>query len=378
RVFVVLLLLLLFGGHVRGQARNDTGQGRVECQQVLMKEVYTCVSGQGIDFNAFLEMVSGGKDTQNGTNPAAASPPATTASTTGEANLSKEKICSPRQEIMACIVKAAQSIFKDSPCVAVKEDATLNDQHFLLKEQLEAIIGQYDVFCAHPCRISLLDDMRACYSKNDLDPQLFMTADSSGPVIGATAYEVEEFCQHSESLYTCLRQSRDDCQESHVVLSSIGLDLDLMNKGVQVLCADKPAYLQSLGCFDSHTKEVEHCQSIKYRTILAMVIKARTQSWTEEQYYQEVCGVILSHIQCDLTAWEAKGDEDCTETTLNLKRKLHCTLIPKQCQTSHNATVAEVCTMQGRSTGVKVIQHWVFVILLSFLLVRSAEEYSLN
>ncbi|BFZ23398.1 hypothetical protein BsWGS_26437 [Bradybaena similaris] len=433
QVFVVLLLWR--GGQVRGQAGNDTGQGRGECQHQLMSEVYTCVAGHGLDFNVFLDLVSGGRVVQNATtaaalSPAAAaaaaaaataaaatsqpaasttsqpaaavattsepavtttsqpataaatslpptsapsSPPTTAATRTSVTSVSKEKICGPRQEIMGCIVKSAKSILQGSTCGGVREDAPVNDQRFLLKEQLEAIIGEYDVFCAHPCRISLLDDMRVCYSKNQLDPQLFMSSDASGPVIGATTSEVEAFCENSPAVFTCLRQSRDDCQESQVVLSSIGLDLERMDQGVQVLCANREAYMQSLGCFDSHTKEVEYCQSIKYRTILAMAVKARTNGWTEQQYYQEVCGIILRHIQCDLDAWKAKADEDCTENTLVLKRKLHCTLIPEQCQTSHNETVAEVCTLQRKSMAVKVTQHWSIVILISLFLVRCVD-----
>ena len=39
-----------------------------------------------------------------------------------------------------------------------------------------------------------------------------------------------------DQIVSCLKASRDDCEESDLVLSAIGLDLDLMADGFTVLC----------------------------------------------------------------------------------------------------------------------------------------------
>ncbi|GFS14113.1 hypothetical protein ElyMa_001415500 [Elysia marginata] len=78
---------------------------------------------------------------------------------------------------------------------AFSQDLLINDQRYLIKEQLEAIVGQLDSYCAHPCRKALLEDMRSCYEASNLDPDIFISTQSGGPVIGDSRYEVETFCK---------------------------------------------------------------------------------------------------------------------------------------------------------------------------------------
>ena len=62
----------------------------------------------------------------------------------------------------------------------------------------------------------------------------------------------------------------------------------------------------------------------------------------------------LEHIECDLQAWADKDDDNCDEDVLDLKRKLHCSLIPAQCLDAglHGNTITDVCNPQPKSEEV--------------------------
>ncbi|XP_059145019.1 uncharacterized protein LOC131932170 [Physella acuta] len=322
---------------------NDSAPARMDCQQKLLERAYSCVTKHDVDFNHFLLMaVSSLSSEANVTKPAIIE----------GVNMSefKEKVCNARPDIMQCTFKAAKSLINTKACAnsahpeaVASQDLMINDQRYLIKEQMEAILGQYDIFCAQPCRISLLDDMRECYRKYDLDPAIFLPTKSSGPVIGSDSWEVDTFCKNKDQLVQCMKQKRDACPQSKLVLTAIGLDLDTMEKGFDVLCQDKEVYLKGLECFESHTDEVGICHSVKHRGVIRTSQKARELKWTSEKYFEEVCGVLVHHMECDLKAWAAKKHEKCNPQIIGLKRKLHCSLVHSQCTKSHGEVINDIC-----------------------------------
>ncbi|CAL1529786.1 unnamed protein product, partial [Lymnaea stagnalis] len=311
---------------------------RMDCEQRLLAEAYTCVTKHGIDFNQFLLMaVSTINEDANVTKPAI----------TDGVNMTefREQVCKVRDSIMTCTFNAAKTLIDAQACANsaqpgqgsdATDDLLLNDQRYLVKEQMEAILGQYDVFCAEPCRETLLDDMKACYEKFELDPAIFLPTKSSGPVIGSDSWEVDTFCKNRNSLVSCLKTTRDSCPQSDQVLSAISLDLDTMAKGFEVLCSETDVYLKGLDCFETHSHQVGVCHSVKYRGVIRAAQRATELKWSQDKYFNEVCGVIVRHIECDMNAWVERKDEKCNGKILALKRKLHCSLVHEQCEKSYS------------------------------------------
>ncbi|KAH9514194.1 hypothetical protein Btru_030502 [Bulinus truncatus] len=318
---------------------------KMDCEQRLLEEAYVCVTKHDIDFNHFLLMaVSTLNEGENVTQPAIIEGV--------DMTQFREKVCRPRKEIMQCTFKAAKALMVTPACVGQQsksisrlssQEPLINDQRYLIKEQMEAILGQYDTFCAQPCRLTLLDDMRSCYKKLGVDTSLFLTSKVNSPVIGSDSWEVDTFCKNRQELMTCLRKTRDGCTESGQVLSALRLDLDTMAKGLDVLCSHSDVYLKGIQCFENHPHQVGVCHSIKYRHVLKVAQKATELKWTSEKYFQEVCGVMVKHIECDLEAWAQNKDEKCDKSIVNLKRRLHCSLIHKQCESTHSDAIYSIC-----------------------------------
>ncbi|KAK6965483.1 hypothetical protein BgiMline_029506 [Biomphalaria glabrata] len=318
---------------------------KMDCEQRLLEEAYVCVSKHDIDFNHFLLMaVSTLKEGANVTQP----------DIIEGVNMTKFRgnVCRAQKEIMQCIFQAAQALMVTPACFSgtktlsgklSREQPRLNDQRYLIKEQMEAILGQYDTFCAQPCRLTLLEDMRSCYKKFGLDTSLFLPTKASGPVIGSDSWEVDTFCKNRQELTACLKSTRDQCPESDKVLSALALDLDTTAKGFDVLCSNTDVYLKGLQCFENHPHQVGVCHSVKYRGVLKTAQKATELKWSSEKYFQEVCGVIVKHIECDLEAWAQYKDDKCDMSIVNFKRKLHCSHVHKQCQKTHGDTIYSIC-----------------------------------
>ncbi|KAK3720231.1 hypothetical protein RRG08_007855 [Elysia crispata] len=322
-VLMVLGLSLLVG--------CDVMPTELDCQQRLMEQVYACVTNEGVDFNMFLIVITDESilEAENGTTK---STDVFSPQELNDTAAFRQKVCSLQKTIMKCSMEAAKVLIETPACArtaqgpatseaAFSQSLLNNDQRYLIKEQLEAIVGQLDAYCAHPCRKSLLADMRKCYQAMDLDPDIFISTQSGGPVIGDNRYDVEIFCNNRTSLVRCIKSVKEKCPEADLVLGTIDLDLDFMEKGFAVLCEDQEAYLQSIDCFESHTQEVGLCHSVWYRDVLRISREAQDLGWSEERYFREVCGIKLAHIECDLHAWGKKKDESCDEATLTLKRR---------------------------------------------------------
>uniref|UniRef100_A0A2C9LXH5 Uncharacterized protein n=1 Tax=Biomphalaria glabrata TaxID=6526 RepID=A0A2C9LXH5_BIOGL len=336
---------------------------KMDCEQRLLEEAYVCVSKHDIDFNHFLLMaVSTLKEGTNVTQP----------DIIEGVNMTKFRgnVCRAQKEIMQCIFQAAQALMVTPACFSgtktlsgklSREQPRLNDQRYLIKEQMEAILGQYDTFCAQPCRLTLLEDMRSCYKKFGLDTSLFLPTKASGPVIGSDSWEVDTFCKNRQELTACLKSTRDQCPESDKVLSALALDLDTTAKGFDVLCSNTDGKCQSAIVHIDLSLRVNFTSGASQFNVPPYLICRRSHypqtSWKyfSEDHFSSVafCAVfstplyltevIVKHIECDLEAWAQYKDDKCDMSIVNFKRKLHCSLVHKQCQKTHGDTIYSIC-----------------------------------
>ncbi|GFN76976.1 hypothetical protein PoB_000348200 [Plakobranchus ocellatus] len=280
----------------------DVTPADLDCQQRFMDQIYACVTEQGMDFNSFLVAITDDALDllSSSTNATLQSPQVFRSTPLNDTDKFREKICSVQKSIIECSFQAAKTLIATPACArtalgetsseaAFTQGLLTNDQRYLIKEQLEAIVGQVDAICAHPCRDALLENMRSCYTDMGLDADIFISTKSGGPVIGDNRYDVDLFCKNRTNLVTCIKSVKDQCPEADLVLGTIDLDLDFMEKGFAVLCEDQEAYLQSLDCFETHPEEVGLCHSVWYRQVIRIARDAQDSNWSEGQYFREVC-----------------------------------------------------------------------------------------
>ncbi|BFZ23743.1 hypothetical protein BsWGS_26782 [Bradybaena similaris] len=240
----------------------------------------------------------------------------------------KTQVCGVQQQIGACTFQSMGAIINSTACVGTSAST---NQQAAVSNQLTTIFGTFDIKCMHPCRTSLPNDLRSCYSENKLDPSLFLSNSSNGAVIGSTQDQVTVFCGAKDALIKCLQSKVNACPEAPQILRSIDLDIPSLQKGVTVLCNHPDVYLHGLKCFNETTPDIERCKQKDMQSMMQLDSQARAGNWSEQKFNQEMCQFSLAQIECDNGAWRKKKHEACTDAVIGLRLELECELIPDQC-----------------------------------------------
>ncbi|XP_071089213.1 uncharacterized protein [Haliotis cracherodii] len=301
-------------------------QGMTPCQNNFVQNLNTCVQNSQMNFNNFLYLLS------NGTNGQAPDSP----------DAFRQDACSKQEALLQCGVEFMRTLINSTMCAPSQ---TQQDQRPLIDRQFRSLFGSLDEMCAHPCRRTLTEDLRQCYVDANLDPTLFLSNSTMGrgAIIGTTVDQADIFCKNKDSLVTCMKQKRDDCPESPMILRAIGLDIESMDKGVGVLCAHPDVYLNGIDCFAEPTDAVVSCQQIMNQKTMELMMTAEQQNLKEDQFFNRFCDVRLEHVSCDLEAWSKKNHKSCADAVIGLRTELECGLLPDNCGSTHKQTIDKVC-----------------------------------
>ncbi|XP_067656425.1 uncharacterized protein [Haliotis asinina] len=301
-------------------------QGMTPCQNNFIQNLNTCVQNSQMDFNNFLYLLT------NGTNGQASDSPDTF----------KQDACGKQEALLQCGVEFMRTLINSTMCAPSQ---TQQDQRPLIDRQFRSLFGSLDAMCAHPCRRTLTEDLRQCYVDAHLDPTLFLSNSTMGrgAIIGTTADQADTFCKNKDALVTCMKQKRDDCPESPMILRAIGLDIESMDKGVAVLCAHPDVYLAGIDCFAEPTDAVFSCQQTLNQKTMELMMTAQQENLKEDQFFSRFCDIRLEHVSCDLDAWIKKHHKSCAEPVIGLRTELECGLLPDNCGTTHKQTIDKVC-----------------------------------
>ncbi|XP_071089221.1 uncharacterized protein [Haliotis cracherodii] len=304
-------------------------QGMSPCQNNFVQNLNTCVQNSQMDFNNFLYLLT------NGTNGQAPDSP-------DAPDTMKRDACSKQEALLQCGVEFMRTLINSTMCAPTQ---TQQDQRPLIDRQFRSLLGSLDEMCAHPCRRTLPDEFQQCYVDANLDPTLFLSNSTMGrgAVIGTTADQADTFCKNKDSLVACMKQKRDDCPESPLVLRAIGLDIESLETGVSVLCRHIDVYLTGIDCFAEPTDAVVSCQQTMNQKTMELMMTAEQQNLKEDQFFNRFCDVRLEHVSCDLEAWSKKNHKSCSEAVIGLRTELECGLLPDNCGASHKQTIDKVC-----------------------------------
>ncbi|XP_067657502.1 uncharacterized protein [Haliotis asinina] len=301
-------------------------QGMSPCQSNFVQSINTCVQNSQLNFDNFLWVVT------NGTNGLAPDSPDTM----------KGDACGKQEALLQCGVEFMRTLINSTMCAPSQ---TQQDLRPLIDRQFRSLFGSLDEMCAHPCRRTLPDEFQQCYVDAHLDPALFLSNSTMGrgAVIGTTADQADTFCKNKDALVTCMKQKRDNCPESPLVLRAIGLDIESLETGVSVLCKHPDIYLTGIDCFAEPTEAVISCQREMNQRTMELMMIAELQNLKEEQFFNRFCDVRLEHVRCDLDAWSRKSHKSCSEAVIGLRTELECGLLPDNCGTTHKQTIDKVC-----------------------------------
>jgi len=302
-------------------------QGRSQCQNSFVQNLNTCVRNSQLEFNNLLHLLTNGTNGQAPDN----------------ADAFKRDACSKQEALVTCGVEFMRTLINSTMCAP--SQSSQQDQRPLIDRQFRSLFGSLDELCAHPCRRTLGEDLRKCYIDANLDPALFLSNSTSGrgAIIGTTSDEAAKFCQNKETLVRCMKQKRDDCPESPLVLRAIGLDIDSMEKGVNVLCSHRDIYLTGIDCFAEPTEAVISCQRTMGQKTVELMVSSQQQNLNEEQFFNHFCDIRLEHVSCDLESWNKKNHQSCSVAVLGLRTELECGLLPDNCGITHKQMIDQVC-----------------------------------
>ncbi|XP_071089214.1 uncharacterized protein [Haliotis cracherodii] len=344
-------------------ATAQSQQGMTPCQNNFVQNLNTCVQNSQMVFNNFLYLLT------NGTNGQAPDSPDTF----------RQDACSKQEALLLCGVEFMRTLINSTMCAPSQ---TQQDQRPLIDRQFRSLFGSLDAMCAHPCRRTLTEDLRQCYVDANLDPTLFLSNSTMGrgAIIGTTADQADIFCKNKDSLVTCMKQKRDDCPESPMILRAIGLDIESMDKGVGVLCAHPDVYLNGIDCFAEPTDAVVSCQQTMNQKTMELMMTAEQQNLKEDQFFNRFCDVRLEHVSCDLEAWSKKNHKSCADAVIGLRTELECGLLPDNCGATHKQTIDQVCHHENFKKDMRPFNSATTFSIgtMSCFMLRSVLTYSLN
>ncbi|KAL8587357.1 hypothetical protein ACOMHN_045604 [Nucella lapillus] len=291
----------------------------LECQQAAIALMKTCAEQGAITEANFMHFVSNGtsKSGQAPTDPAAF----------------KDKICTAEPQIGGCIFRDMLQLANGSSCAQARP----------VLQRVESFLVTYDTKCAHPCRFTLVNELRECYATAGLDKGLFLSNRTSGQVIGTTVDEVTDFCSKKDPLLSCMKPIHNSCPESLPILSSVDFHLPSYEKGINILCKHPKVYLKGLECFEEPTNDVEKCVQDSQQSFLQTNVEAQTKNWTQLQFVEATCRISINQADCDLNAWMNKKHEACSKATIGLRREMECSLMPPNCTVSQKALFNKAC-----------------------------------
>ncbi|XP_059165723.1 uncharacterized protein LOC131948200 [Physella acuta] len=262
----------------------------------------------------------------------------------------KTQICGVEQQIYACVMQKLVPIVNTTSCIGTSASTSHVET---IRREVTNIFTTYDVKCMHPCRNTLLNDMRQCYTANDVDGKLFMSNTTNGAVIGSTEEQANKFCSVKDKLMDCLKSKAEACPESAAILRTVDIDLPAFTNGVKILCANTKVYVTGLSCFAETTSDVDICKQKQQQALIQLAMQAQNGNWTQDRYYTMYCELSYTNIACDVAAWARKNHESCTASVIGLRRELECDLLPQQCKSNTKLVEGEdsPCSSSKRSAA---------------------------
>ncbi|XP_041378571.1 uncharacterized protein LOC121390734 [Gigantopelta aegis] len=291
------------------------------CHRAFMANAMSCVQNATINFQSLTYLTSNGTIGQ---------PPQE------GIEQFRMRACNVRARVDQCGEMVTQTLLNSTMCMNQLE-----------RQQVMAsskdIFGGYDRICAHPCRWTLKEEIRQCFTYNNLDPRLFFESFwLKNAIIGLISDTVYQFCVNRQQLMQCLRQKAQICQDSQQVFTEMGMELNSMERGINTLCNFQNVYLSGLGCYMNPSPEVQMCQhnsEMKMQTIKSI----QYTQLTNQQFIMQLCSTRLEGSECVINAHTRRQQERCDQAMVGLRTELDCILLPQLCMQFYPHMFQRMC-----------------------------------
>ncbi|ESO91140.1 hypothetical protein LOTGIDRAFT_228702 [Lottia gigantea] len=319
-----VVLVVLFDLATCQQGSNS------QCQQTFVNNAMKCVQNGSVNYQNLLYLTS---NRSRGSAP----PEGTEAF--------KNRACLSRMTIDSCGKMIAATMRNSTMCMSPMEQ-----QQLMLTAA--SIFGEFDRVCAHPCRYTLTQEIRQCFSysmkggNSQINPQTFLDEASRGrgSIIGSTHEQVHDFCLNRQSLLSCIKNKINICPDGQYMMKKMKIDIMSLERAFDLLCQHPNVYLHGLQCFNDPTQEVQVCYREMDNKLTNMQILERQQTLTDQQIYMQECSIRLSLMDCEMGAWRRRQHAPCHPAILGLHTELECRLLPDYCMNLFPSLVQQHCS----------------------------------
>ncbi|GFO08167.1 hypothetical protein PoB_003467200 [Plakobranchus ocellatus] len=183
--------------------------------------------------------------------------------------------------------------------------------------------------CEQAARQTLIQCFTAINASSDpiLNQNASITADKF-TVIGTTQPHYDNFCNNRQRLFSCVSPLSNTCPSLLERLYTIGLDLKAMESATDILCAHRGLYFHALQCFSNKPPAVTSCgPNTKASMQRVRSERYQTGEILPSQYMDELCGVKLDQMYCELRGYE----QSCNSEIIELRRSVECASLPAPC-----------------------------------------------
>ncbi|CAL1532383.1 unnamed protein product [Lymnaea stagnalis] len=263
-----------------------------------------------------------------------------------------EFVCSSaiQDKVVPCILQNMQKYNTSAQC-------TNEDKMGVLGRGAQ-LLGIMDGMCGKSCEQEATQSLIQCYAAINVNPDPILNPNASiiedkYSIAGLNESELSNFCNNREKLFSCLGPLSNTCPSLLTRLSTIGIDLQAMEKATGVSCTDKDKYLKGLTCFKTPNNGITQCDQQTTTNMRSSVLgRYQTGTIPPSKYMGELCKVKLTQMDCELSAFQ----KSCDAALVELRTIIECTMLPKFCkenapyQSVYNGICGKVSTPAPIST----------------------------
>ncbi|KAL4221172.1 hypothetical protein ACF0H5_019436 [Mactra antiquata] len=210
-------------------------------------------------------------------------------------------VCRSQGTIIGCIFSGVSGLRSSTQCT------TNNQEYVRLEQETVGIVSGIQQMCGKgplpapdACHRNLHTNLRQCYSKVGLDPELFTPNSTtvfraSGPsefigaIIGEDAKTAGKFCRVKGKLFECMKQVIEKCSGAMEILALSGYEQEALQKGIDVLCHDVGVYVDGLRCFQNPSQQVQGCYNTLVSRLTELSAEQLRQSMPMNTFYNKYC-----------------------------------------------------------------------------------------
>ncbi|XP_076451252.1 uncharacterized protein LOC143287193 [Babylonia areolata] len=304
-------------GSLVAMVTGQAGSPQSQCQLRFLQSATACMQNASLNIQNVQYVASNGTSGQ---------PPSE--------NLQsyRQRVCVVKPQLDICGQSVTQRLINSTLCLNPV------DRQSILSS-FQTTFGGLDTNCAQPCRYTLMDELRQCYSFVNLQPTMISDlALVKQAVIGQNYDQVNKFCIPA---HTVKFSGRRYCPDTNPVARKLYncVEEDLQRTAAFIA---ETIYLAGLHCFKNPIPEVRMCFQTLNRKMQNLRLVA-PQPTVDQVSLAQFCSIRLEQIDCEMGAWARHQYQTCERVFTGIRNELSCKLLPDRCSAAYPQLVNNLC-----------------------------------